>query len=97
MDAATRAIIGVYVGNRSGSSAQQLWQSLPAVYRQYAVCYTDFWKASEQVLPLARHQAVGKETGKTSFIELADSGDLITLYAKELGDWCVKHYPLPKS
>lgn len=34
-----------------------------------AVCYTDFWEAYEQVLPRKRHQAVGKETGKTSYIE----------------------------
>jgi hypothetical protein len=39
------------------------------VYRQCAVCYTDFWAAYGAVLPSKRHQAVGKETGKTSYIE----------------------------
>ena len=49
--------------------ANKLWQSLPPVYRQCAVCYTDFWEAYEQVLPSKRHRAVGKETGKTNSIE----------------------------
>jgi insertion element IS1 protein InsB len=46
-----------------------LWQSLPPVYRQCAVCYTDFWTAYPQVLPKKRHRAVGKDTGKTNHIE----------------------------
>ena len=37
--------------------------SLPAVYRQCAVCYTDFWEAYKKVLPSKRHKVVGKETG----------------------------------
>lgn len=69
LDADTREVIGVYIGDRSRQSAQQLWQSLPAVYRQCAVAYTDFWEAYQSVLPSKRHYAVGKETGKTSYIE----------------------------
>lgn len=69
LDADTREIVGVWIGDRSRSSAKKLWQSLPSVYRQCAVCYTDFWEAYAQVLPSKRHQAVGKETGKTSYIE----------------------------
>lgn len=69
IDAESREIIGVYIGARSRQAAKHLWQSLPAVYRQCAVCYTDFWEAYEQVLPSKRHRAVGKETGKTSYIE----------------------------
>lgn len=69
IDADSREIVGVFVGERSRQSAKQLWQSLPAVYRQCAVCYTDFWQAYQQVLPSKRHRAVGKETGKTSYIE----------------------------
>ena len=34
-----------------------------------SVVYTDFWEADEKVIPTKRHQAVGKETGKTSYIE----------------------------
>lgn len=69
MDAESRAIVGVYLGDRSRRSAQRLWQSLPSVYRQGAVCYTDFWDAYSEVLPSKRHRAVGKESGKTNYIE----------------------------
>ena len=69
LDADTREIVGVYIGTRSRNSAKKLWMSIPAVYRQCAVCYTDFWEAYNEVLPSKRHQSVGKETGKTSYIE----------------------------
>jgi hypothetical protein len=38
----SRKIVGLYIGDRSKKSAEDLWQSLPPVYRQCAVCYTDF-------------------------------------------------------
>ncbi|MFO8038913.1 MAG: IS1 family transposase [Sodalinema sp.] len=69
IDIETREIVGVFIGDRSRKSAQQLWQSLPPVYRQCAVCFTDFWEAYEQVIPNKRHQAVSKDSGKTSRIE----------------------------
>ena len=69
LDADTREVIGVYIGDRSRKSAQQLWQSLPGVYRQCALVYTDYWEAYQGVVPSQRHHAVGKETGKTSYIE----------------------------
>lgn len=69
LDAKTREIVGVHVGDRSREGARKLWQSLPSVYRQCALCYSDFWEAYEQVIPSKRHQAVGKETGKTNYIE----------------------------
>ena len=69
LDAVTREIVGVYIGARDETSAQGLWDSLPAVYRQCAIAYTDFWAAYAAVLPSNRHRAVGKETGKTSYIE----------------------------
>jgi IS1 family transposase len=69
IDAETREIVGCYIGDRSGDSAQKLWQSLPAIYRQCAVIYTDFYSSYPLVLPRKRHRAVGKETGKTNYIE----------------------------
>ena len=33
------------------------------------MAYTDFWDAYALVFPQTRHKAVGKETGKTSYIE----------------------------
>jgi insertion element IS1 protein InsB len=69
LDVETREIIGVHVGDRSEQGAKQLWDSLPSVYRQCAVAYTDFWRAYALVFPAQRHKAVGKESGKTSYIE----------------------------
>jgi hypothetical protein len=40
-DAQTREIIGAYVGSRERESAQQLWQSLPPVYRLFG---TSIWQ-----------------------------------------------------
>jgi insertion element IS1 protein InsB len=69
LDQKTREIVGLYIGDRSKKSASELWQSLPPVYRQCAVCYTDFWESYSEVLPFKRHRPVGKESGKTSHIE----------------------------
>jgi len=69
LDVETREIVGVYIGARDEAAARKLWESLPAVYRQCAVAYTDFWAAYGAVLPSKRHRAVGKETGLTSYIE----------------------------
>ncbi len=69
LDYDTREIVGVYIGARDEQAARQLWKSLPAVYRQCAIAYTDFWAAYAAVLPSKRHRAVGKETGKTSHVE----------------------------
>ena len=69
LDKKTREIVGVHIGDRSQESAQKLWESLPAIYRQCAVCYTDFWTAYEKAIPSKRHKAVGKPSGKTNHIE----------------------------
>jgi IS1 family transposase len=69
LDVMTREIVGCHIGDRSEDSALALWQSLPAVYRQCAMLYTDYWDAYQAVLPSKRHCAVGKETGLTSYIE----------------------------
>jgi insertion element IS1 protein InsB len=69
LDAETREIVGVYIGARDEVAARQLWQPLPPIYRQCAIAYTDFWAAYGAVLPSKRYRAVGKETGKTSYIE----------------------------
>ena len=46
-----------------------MWNSLPAIYRNNAVFYTDFWSSYQEVLPSKRHFAVGKETGQTNHLE----------------------------
>lgn len=69
MDARTREIVGLHIGDRSQKSAQALWDSLPPVYRQCAVCYTDFWESYQNVLPSKRHKSVDKKSGQTRLIE----------------------------
>jgi IS1 family transposase len=46
-----------------------LWDSLPQVYRECDVCYTDFWSSYNTIIPEKCHKAVGKETGETNHIE----------------------------
>ncbi len=49
----------VYIGSivaRYQKSA--LWNSMPPVYRQCAVIYTDPWSAYDSVLPSKRHHSV---------------------------------------
>jgi IS1 family transposase/transposase-like protein len=69
IDGFTKEIVGVYIGKRDQTGTQGLWDSLPAVYRQCAVSYTDFWTAYGIVFPQKRHRAVGKDTGQTNYIE----------------------------
>ena len=69
IDAKTREIIGLSIGDRSQTSAKALGDSLPGIYRQCAVCYTDCWEAYQGVLPSKRHRAVHKKTGKPNLIE----------------------------
>lgn len=50
LNAETKEIVGVHIGgqlrwlaerDRGREGARKLWQSLPSVYRQCAVCYSD--------------------------------------------------------
>src|ERR687885_1964797 len=61
IDVLTKEIVGVYIGQRDKDGARGLWNSMPAVYRQCAVSYTDFWSAYGRVFPKKRHRAVGKD------------------------------------
>jgi IS1 family transposase len=69
IDVETRLIVGCFIGPRDKTGALGLWHSLPPVYRQCAICYTDFWRAYAAILPSKRHRPSGKETGKTAHIE----------------------------
>ena len=51
IDVLTKEIVGVYIGQRDKDGARRLWDSLPPVYRQCAVSYTDFWSAYVIVFP----------------------------------------------
>ena len=45
LDIETQEVVGVYVGERNRNKAEGLWKSLPPLYRQCAVCYTEVFAA----------------------------------------------------
>ena len=69
IDVTTRVIVGVFTGGRDKEGAQGLWDSLPDIYKECAISYTDFWSAYDEVFPEDRHNSVGKESGLTNHIE----------------------------
>ena len=69
IDMDSREIAGIFVGSRNRSGAEGLWKSLPPVYRQCAVRYTDFRASYEEVFPKKRHRPVGKDSGGINRIE----------------------------
>jgi len=79
IDRDSREIIGMHVGNRDRTGAKALWNSLPQIYRQCAVCYTEFWSAYEQIIPSERHCAVGKESGSAQQVVMDFPLDLSLL------------------
>lgn len=68
-DRETGLVVGLYIGTRGREGAQGLWDSLPVVYQERAICYTDFWESYDCIFPEERHHSVGKESGKTNHIE----------------------------
>jgi insertion element IS1 protein InsB len=69
MDAKTRQIIAFHVGDRSHTSAEQLWAKIPQAYRQHATFYTDQYVVYAKVIPAAQHRAISKLARKTNHIE----------------------------
>src|SRR5262245_9298644 len=72
MDAKTRQIIALHVGDRSHTSAEHLWAKMPHAYRQHATFYTDYtdqYVVYEKVIPAAQHKAISKLARKTNHIE----------------------------
>jgi insertion element IS1 protein InsB len=43
LDATTRQVMAFHVGDRSGQSAQALWEKIPAVYQERGLFYTDHY------------------------------------------------------
>ena len=69
LDAGTRPVVGMVVGDRSEDTARRRWAVLPCRYRDRAVVCTDFWSADLAAIPADRHAAAGKEAGLTCGIE----------------------------
>jgi insertion element IS1 protein InsB len=69
IDVTTKQIIAFYVGDRSASSAQELWRRIPPTYRACATFYTDGLAAYKTVVPSERHKVRAKRTGHTNITE----------------------------
>ena len=69
LDAVTRRVLAMVVGDRSAATARRLWDALPRGYRTGVTVYTDFLASYRAAIPRARHRAVGKDTGLTAHIE----------------------------
>jgi insertion element IS1 protein InsB len=69
MYALSRQIIAVYVGDRSGQSAQAWWGKIPTEYQEQAMFYTDCYEAYKGVIPPAQHRAITKLARKTNHVE----------------------------
>jgi insertion element IS1 protein InsB len=69
MEARTRQVIAFHVGDRGRNSAERLWTSIPAAYREQARFYTDQYGAYTGGIPAVRHKAITKKARKTNHIE----------------------------
>jgi insertion element IS1 protein InsB len=69
MDATTHQVLAFHVGDRSGQSAEALWEKIPAVYQKHAVFYTDHYAAYTSVIPSAQHRAIAKLARTTNHVE----------------------------
>ena len=69
LDARSRQVLAFHVGDRSGNSARQLWEKLPAIYREHATFYTDAYAPYNCVIPQARHRTITKAARKTNRVE----------------------------
>jgi len=56
------------IGPRDKKTAEKLFYKLPEPLKK-AIYYTDFFSVYYEILLSKRHHPMGKETGKTSYIE----------------------------
>ncbi len=69
IDVESRQVIAFYVGDHSRKAARNVWQQIPAAYRQQASFATADWEAYKGVIPLTQHRVCAKCTGQTNIIE----------------------------
>lgn len=68
MHSKTRQIIAMQVGPRDKQTAEKLFFKLPEPLKK-ALYYTDKFSVYYETIAWSQHQPVGKESGKTSYIE----------------------------
>ena len=69
LDADTRQVVALIVGDRSDFTAECLWLALPDEYRDGATVHTDFLAAYRAIVPRSQHTPGGKGDGLTNHIE----------------------------
>jgi IS1 family transposase len=68
LDADTRRVLAMAVGDRSAGTARRRWDAAPKAYRTGSTVLTGFLAAYQVVLPAAQHRAVGKASGRTAHV-----------------------------
>ena len=69
MHSRTRQVVAMEVGPRDRKTAERLFFKLPEPLKKKALYYTDYFLIYCDVFPYRQHMPVGKESGKTSYIE----------------------------
>jgi insertion element IS1 protein InsB len=69
IDAKSRWVIALHVGDRSRRRARRLWAKMPEAYRQHATFSTDQYVVYEGLLSAAPHRALTQLAQKTNHIE----------------------------
>ena len=69
LDADTRQVVAMAVGDRSADTARRLWDVRPCRSRDRALACTDFWSADRAAIPAERPAAAGTEAGRTCHVE----------------------------
>jgi IS1 family transposase len=64
----TRQVVACWVGDRSETSALQLWRQLPNDY-VHCPSFSDQWEAYRYVFEVGRHHMLGKADGQTAHVE----------------------------
>lgn len=64
----TRQVVAYWIGDRSETSALQLWRRIPTDYVRCA-SFSDRWQAYAHIFDPQRHRMVGKEEGQTNHVE----------------------------
>ncbi len=63
----TRQVVAYALGSRGLKTCRLLWQRIPHSYKN-SVCYSDFWKAYQAVVPAQQHRPSERQ-GKTNHVE----------------------------
>ena len=69
MDATTRQMIAVHVGDRRRASAKALWNEILEVDQAYAIFHTDPYEVYNGVMLAERHTVITKQARNTNHIE----------------------------